>query len=158
MTKKISESDSLSSTLENYLEIIFYEESKEGAARSGSIAESARVARSTMTSALKTLHKKGYITYSPYSLIHLTPKGKKVGLAIAHRHRAFYNFFHTILQLDQEIADSIACKMEHVIDDTSFKRFLQFVGYMSANKEKWENWQEEYKELKTTKRESEWHK
>jgi len=148
MAEKALANEHLSSTLENYLEIIFYEESKEGAARSGSIADTANVARSTMTSALKTLHKMGYITYAPYSLIHLTPEGKKIGSAIAHKHRAFREFFHTILQLDQTVADNIACKMEHVIDDSSFKRFIEFVYYMSVTKEKWENWQEEYKELK----------
>ena len=55
MSKERNETRQLSPVLENYLEIIFYQEIHEGAARASSIAEAAGVSRSTVTSTLKTL-------------------------------------------------------------------------------------------------------
>mgnify|MGYP000903517178 CR=1 FL=1 len=50
-----AERKALSPALENYLEIIFLEEAREGAARASSIADAAGVSRSTVTSTLKVL-------------------------------------------------------------------------------------------------------
>ena len=53
----------LSPILENYLEIIFLHELRDGAARASDVAGAAGVTRSTVTSALKTLQKTGYVEY-----------------------------------------------------------------------------------------------
>ena len=70
MSKERNETRQLSPVLENYLEIIFYQEIHEGAARASSIAEAAGVSRSTVTSTLKTLKEMGYVDY--LSLIHIS--------------------------------------------------------------------------------------
>ena len=48
-----TEHKALSPALENYLEIIFLEEAREGAARVSAIADAAGVSRSTVTTMLK---------------------------------------------------------------------------------------------------------
>ncbi len=112
--------EKLSPILENYLEIIFHEEFAEGAARTGSIAEKAQVSSSTVTSALKTLQKLDYVTYQPYKLIRLTDKGRKLASNLVHKHMVLKEFLHSILQLDVTKADSVACELEHVLDDETF--------------------------------------
>ena len=72
MPEERNDARQLSPVLENYLEIIFYQEIREGAARASSIAEAAGVSRSTVTSTLKALKSMGYVDYEPYSLVHLT--------------------------------------------------------------------------------------
>ena len=55
MPEERNDARQLSPVLENYLEIIFHQEIREGAARASSIAEAAGVSRSTVTSTLKAL-------------------------------------------------------------------------------------------------------
>lgn len=134
----------LSPVLENYLEIIFLEEAREGAARASAIAEAARVSRSTVTSTLKVLKAMGLVEYEPYSLIHLTEKGRIIGRDIAHRHIIFREFFLHVLQLDEDRADTVACELEHVVPPDVIRRLGQFVLYL-RDRDFWKNWQEDYR-------------
>ncbi len=131
--------EKLSPTLENYLEIIFVEEYKEGAARTGNIAQKAEVSASTVTSALKTLQKLGYITYLPYKFIHLTDKGRKVASNIIHKHNVLLEFFTTILSIESEKAEKISCDIEHFLDDETFTKLRKFVFHTVNNVQFLEN-------------------
>ena len=134
----------LTPVLENYLEIIFYEEIKEGAARPSAIADRAGVSRSTVTSMLKTLKNMGYVEYAPYSLIHLTEEGSRIGRDIAQRHLIFQEFFEHVLQLEPALADSVACELEHVVPTEVIRRMGQFVLYFQSREDEWKNWRKEY--------------
>ena len=120
------EKKTLSPALENYLEIIFLEEARDGAARASSIADAAKVSRSTVTSTLKTLKSMGLVEYEPYSLVHLTKEGRVIGRDITHRHVIFREFFEQVLQLDHEEADAVACELEHVVPAPVIRRWGQF--------------------------------
>ncbi len=142
------EDKKLSSVLENYIEIIYTEEMQQGAARASTIAEQAKVSRSTVTSALKSLKNLGYIDYSPYSLIHLTEEGKKIGKDLSHRHEIFKEFFHNVLQLTDADADDVACELEHVVPLHATRRLGQFLVYLRNKDDDMSNWQEDYKVLR----------
>lgn len=134
----------LSPILENYLEIIFLHELRDGAARAGDVAEAAGVTRSTVTSALKALQKMGYVEYEPYSLIHLTREGMRIGRELAHRHIVLQEFFQHVLQLDEKLASSVSCTLEHVLPQEVMLRLGQFVLYLQGNMEGWADWFAEY--------------
>lgn len=138
-----AERKALSPALENYLEIIFLEEAKEGAARASSIADAAGVSRSTVTSTLKVLKSMGFVEYEPYSLIHLTEQGRTIGRDIAHRHIIFREFFLHVLQLDEHQADAVACELEHVVPPHVIRRWGQFVLYLRT-RDFWKDWQQDY--------------
>ena len=106
MPEERNDARQLSPVLENYLEIIFHQEIREGAARASSIAEAAGVSRATVTSTLKALKSMGYVDYEPYSLVHLTEAGMHIGRDIAHRHIVIQEFFQHILQLGQVAAQA----------------------------------------------------
>ncbi len=146
--KSRTDEKKLTRILENYIEIIFTEESEQGAARASSIADKAKVSRSTVTSALKNLKSMGYIDYSPYSLIHLTEEGKKIGKDLSHRHVIFKEFFHNILQLTDAESDEVACELEHVVPLEATKRLGQFLVYLRDKGDIIDSWQEEYKKLR----------
>ncbi len=141
---EVPERRNLSPALENYLEIIFLEEARDGAARASSIADAAKVSRSTVTSTLKTLKAMGLVEYEPYSLIHLTKEGRLIGRDITHRHIIFREFFEQVLQLDHEEADAVACELEHVVPAPVIRRWGQFVLYL-RNRDFWKDWQEDYR-------------
>ena len=138
-----TERKALSPALENYLEIIFLEEAKEGAARASSIADAAGVSRSTVTSTLKSLKSMGLVEYEPYSLVHLTEEGRIIGRDITHRHIIFREFFLHVLQLEESQADAVACELEHVVPPHVIRRWGQFVLYL-RNRDFWKNWREDY--------------
>lgn len=132
----------LSPALENYLAIIFRQECTTGACRASDIADSAGVARSSVTSALRMLSRLEYIKYSPYRLINLTEKGLRAGQRLTHRNLVLQDFFQNILQLPQDTATAVACELEHVIPDDVMQRWRHFVLYMHHNAAQWQNWQE----------------
>ena len=134
----------LTPALENYLEIIFRLEVREGAARTGGIADAAGVSRSTVTSALKVLKTMGLIEYSPYSLIYLTEQGLVIGRDIAHRHFVFQEFLENVLQIETKEADEAACMLEHVVHPDVIKRLGQFVLFLKSREDFWTDWREIY--------------
>ena len=64
--------EGLSASLEDYLEVIFHLEQSNRVARAKDIADQMNVQRASVTGALKALSGRGLINYSPYSFITLT--------------------------------------------------------------------------------------
>ena len=126
----MKKSDELSESLEDYLEVILKLELSQKVARAKDIAERMEVQRGSVTSALKNLKEKKLINYEPYSFITLTPTGKKLAKEITHRHVVLRDFLLMILQLDEETAESTACRMEHVIDNKSLEKLLLFFDFI----------------------------
>ncbi len=120
----------LSESLEDYLEVILDLEQVRKVARGKDIADRMGVQRGSVTSALKNLEEKGLINYEPYSFITLTIKGKKIAKEIAHRHTVLKDFLVLILQIDEQTAESTACRMEHAIDKKSLERLTNFFNYI----------------------------
>ena len=107
---------SLSPSLEDYLEAILNICSENQVARSKEIGSVLKVKGPSVTGALKALSKQGFINYTPYDFITLTPKGETVGKLIAKRHRILRQFFTEVLQCRPGEAEEVACKTEHVIN------------------------------------------
>ena len=126
----MKKSDELSESLEDYLEVILKLEQSQRVARAKDIAEKTEVQRGSVTSALKNLKEKKLINYEPYSFITLTPKGKKLAKEITHRHAVLRDFLLMILQLDEETAESTACRMEHAIDNKSLEKLLLLFNFI----------------------------
>ncbi len=124
------QSESLTSSLEDYLEAIFSLELESKSARSKDIAERLGVQRGSVTGALQTLAYKGLIHYHPYSAITLTTEGFRQASRIVYRHKALFEFLHTFLQLPEDLAESNACRLEHHIDDEALDRLISFVQFV----------------------------
>lgn len=144
-TQQVYGGRELTAVLENYLEIIFRLEMREGAARAGAIADAAGVSRSTVTSSLKVLKAMGLVEYSPYSLIRLTDEGLGIGRDIAHRHFVFQELLENVLHIEGSRADDVACTLEHVVPPDVIKRVGQFVLFLKSRPEFWEKWEDVYK-------------
>ena len=135
---------SLTPSLENYLKIIFREEQEGGSAHASAIADAAGVSRATVTSTLKALRGMGLIEYEAYSPIKLTEEGRRIGRDLMHRHIIFREFFQHVLQFDEAQADAIAGEVGSSMPRHVVRRCGRFVLYMQKNKERWQDWQNEY--------------
>ena len=134
----------LSESLENYLEVILDLEKTHKVARAKDIADRLQLQRGSVTSSLKALAEKGFVNYVPYSYITLTPKGKTLARAITERHVLIKQFLISVLQVDAEIAEETACRLEHAVDEQTLERLACFLKYIAACPRAGEQWIESF--------------
>ncbi len=128
----MSEIQTLSASLEDYLEAIYHIVSSKGAAKVKDIAKRLKVASSSVTGAMHLLSKKGLVNYMPYDIVTLTPDGEIAALDVIRRHVALRNFLISVLEISDEKADEAACKMEHSISNEILERLILFVKFVNA--------------------------
>jgi DtxR family transcriptional regulator, Mn-dependent transcriptional regulator len=123
---------SLSASLEDYLEAIFWTVAAEGAARAKDIARQLKVKASSVTGALQVLAEKQYIHYRPYEAVTLTREGFDEAARVVQRHRILREFFTQVLGLDDAMAEQRACWLEHGIGDEVAERLAGVVEFIQG--------------------------
>jgi DtxR family Mn-dependent transcriptional regulator len=122
--------ETLTASMEDYLEAIYHIVRKKQAARAKDIARRLAVNNSSVTGALRTLSEKGFINYAPYDVITLTLRGHRHAEDVVRRHEALMDFFTKVLCVDAEEASDAACKMEHAVSRTILNRLIRFVEFL----------------------------
>ncbi len=136
--------ESLSASLEDYLEVIFHLEKSNRVARAKDIADQMNVQRASVTGALRALAGRGLINYSPYSYITLTQAGRHIAQEIIRRHDTLKEFFMTALQMASEDAEANACRIEHAIDPVAIERLVRFLEFLKLCPRVGEGWFEAF--------------
>jgi DtxR family Mn-dependent transcriptional regulator len=126
---------SLSASLEDYLQAIFWTVAAKGAARAKDIARQLGVKASSVTGALQTLAEKKFVHYQPYEAITLTAEGFDEAARVAQRHFIVREFFVRVLGLDEAVADKEACRMEHCVGDDVAERLATLMEFVKAHPE-----------------------
>ena len=117
----------LTSTQEDYLEAILELTEKRVVARNMELSSKLGVRRATVTRALKLLTQKGLVDHEMNGYVTLTDEGKAIAQDILARHELFRHFFRDILNLEEDEADEIACKIEHTVSGNALKKFRLFI-------------------------------
>ena len=107
---------------ENYLETILILSQKNGSVRSIDIANELNYSKPSISRAVGILKKAGLITIEKNGQINLTEIGHEKATAIYERHCLIKEFLIQTLQIDEELADKDACRIEHVISVETFER------------------------------------
>jgi DtxR family transcriptional regulator, Mn-dependent transcriptional regulator len=128
----MNKTDILSENLEDYLEAILILQTTKTVARSKDIATRLDIKRGSVTGMLKKLADSNLVNYEPYGYVTLTPEGEKIAKGIEKRHVFLRDFFHRILKVDEITADKTACRMEHAMDEQTFKKFQKFLKKIDA--------------------------
>jgi DtxR family Mn-dependent transcriptional regulator len=136
--------ESLSASLEDYLEAIFHIEDQKHASRAKDIADRLQVSNASVTGALRQLAEKELINYAPYDIITLTSKGRDVAQDVVHRHETLRDFFVKILAVDEAEAEIAACKMEHGMSPAILDRITRFITFLEACPRGGFKWLKEY--------------
>lgn len=105
---------------ENYLETILILLERKGSVRAIDIAAELDFSKPSVSIALKHLREKGHIEVGEDGRLSLTESGRKIAEGIYERHRVLTDFFVS-LGVDADIAQADACKIEHIISDTTFQ-------------------------------------
>ena len=136
----------LTSTLEDYLTTVYRLEREKRVARPRDIGRRQKVAKSTVTSALKSLAGKGLVNYEPYEAVTLTTKGKRQAETLIIRNRVLRDFLEDVLGLSPEEALSTACGMEHALDPKAVERLVCFLAFMKHRDQDGPQWLEKFRE------------
>ena len=108
-----SASDEMTSSMEDYLEMVCRMEEEGEPIRVSSLAASLHVRPSSASKMLDNLRKAGYIDFKKYGSIMVTDKGYEEGRYLLHRHRVLQDFFCTLNHTEDEL--ELVEKIEHFI-------------------------------------------
>jgi DtxR family transcriptional regulator, Mn-dependent transcriptional regulator len=124
----------LTSKQQAYLETIDELCRCHGHAHAKAIADKLNVRMASVTEAMRSLATKGLINYQPHKSITLTPQGRIIAAELEKRHNALEEFFHQILGCSKSRSETIACQVEHVIDEQFRHRLSSFIEFINDKK------------------------
>jgi len=125
-------SRSTSPSMEQYVETIASLLQRDKVTTISEIAETAGVSRPAASRSVRDLAEKELVEHKSYGYVTLTPKGQDLAEHLFTRHRALLTFFRQILQLDEEIADREACRLEHQVDDNIVDRMTLLTAFFES--------------------------
>lgn len=106
---------------EDYLEAILVLKKKKGMVRSVDVARHMEVSKPSVCHAVATLRDGGFLTMDSDYFLHLTDVGREVAEQIYEKHRFFTEMLINA-GVDPITAERDACRIEHVISESSFQR------------------------------------
>ena len=112
---------------EDYLEAILLLQKKKGMVRSADVARHLEVSKPSVCHAVATLKKGGFLLIDVDHFLHLTDLGREVAEATYEKHRFFTD---RLIEagVDPETAERDACRIEHVISESSFQHLKRSVS------------------------------
>ena len=111
---------------EMYLETIYILSKTSKAVRSIDVGEYMGYSKPSVSRAMGLLKNGGYVIMDESGFLTLTDAGREVAEKIYERHTVLTDYLMR-LGVDEETATEDACRIEHVISDTSFAAIKQYV-------------------------------
>jgi DtxR family transcriptional regulator, Mn-dependent transcriptional regulator len=130
----MSETITLSSSLQDYLEAILELAEGENSVRITDIANKLNIAKSSVNQTINKLKELGLVLQQTYGPVELTDNGRQVANKVIQRHQKLKWFLIETLGVDTEVAEKDACLMEHAVSSQTMDRLTAFLcknGYMS---------------------------
>ena len=109
---------------EMYLESIYVLSQKNPHVRSVDVGEYLGYSKPSVSRAMSILRRDGYVETDENGCLHLTDAGLQVAQTMYKRHTVLTRLLMQ-LGVDEETASEDACRIEHVISDTSFSAMLR---------------------------------
>ena len=122
----------ISSSVEDYLEVISELVDMKGYAATLDISRYMNVSAPSVTKMLKKLDADGYLIYEKYYGINLTGEGQRIADIIKQKHGILLEFFE-ILGIGKEIANQDAEGIEHYLNPKTIRQIRKFVTFFKAN-------------------------
>lgn len=121
---------SLTSSMEGYLEAVLVLQQKHGYIRCVDVAGYLGVTKPSVSRAVKELSKKKCLLKKDDGTLSLTEQGRQIAQQIYEKHQ-FFTKQLIEAGVPRDIAVQDACRLEHVISETSFNK-LKEAAWMKA--------------------------
>lgn len=121
---------SLTSSMEDYLEAVLVLQQKHGYIRCVDVAGDLGVTKPSVSRAVKELSKKKCLLKKDDGTLSLTEQGRQIAQQIYEKHQ-FFTKQLIEAGVPRDIAVQDACRLEHVISETSFNK-LKEAAWMKA--------------------------
>ena len=122
----------ISPSLEDYLESIFVIKQKKQTVRVKDLARHLRVKAPSVVEVLRRLKEKNLIVHEYYGYIELTQEGIDKAKAVYERHIMLKKFLYQILGIDEKIAETDACRIEHYLSKETLERIVKFINFIET--------------------------
>ena len=119
------ESNTITSSMEDYLEMIYRIRSTGEAVRIGTLAEMLNVKPSSASKMVGNLKKQGLVSSEKYDYIKLTDAGSQLGKYLVFRHDTLHRFLCHINKSDNELEQ--VEKIEHFINAKTIRNIKRLL-------------------------------
>lgn len=109
---------------EDYLEAVLVLQHEKGMVRSVDLARHMGFSKPSISHAVSVLRDDGFLTVDADGFLHLTDIGREVAEKIYERN-LFFTEQLIAAGVDWETAEQDACRIEHAISETSFKKLKE---------------------------------
>ncbi len=109
---------------EDYLEAVLVLQHEKGMVRSVDLARHMGFSKPSISHAVSVLRDGGFLTVDADGFLHLTDIGREVAEKICERN-LFFTEQLIAAGVDWETAEQDACRIEHAISETSFKKLKE---------------------------------
>ena len=118
----------LSPSSEDYLEAIHQLLKEEPHVPSVQVAQRLKVSKPSVNKAMGVLKEAGLVEQEPYGTLWLTEEGERIARQVAFRHSTLKHFLTDVLGIDEATAETDACRMEHVISNTTLAKWVEYMA------------------------------
>ncbi len=112
---------------EDYIETIYLLKKKKGLVRSIDVANELGFSRPSVSRAVGLLKEHGYITMDESGELNLTEEGLKTAKKVYEKHTNLTTFLMMTAGVNAEIAETDACRIEHIISPETFKGIKKYI-------------------------------
>ena len=96
--------------------------------RTTDLAQQTGLTPATVTEMVQRLGSEGFLDYQPYHGVLLTNEGLHVAAEMEHRFDLLQRFLVEVLGVEQGEADTVACRMEHILTRDIETRLCNLLG------------------------------
>jgi len=121
--------ESISATVEEYLETIYNMSAEDEIVIGARLAEKFHVSAPTVTEMLKRLVRDGYVEMDAKRQVTLTEEGNEAAEAVLRRHRLTERFLVDMLGMQWHQVHEEACRLEHFISGAVEDRVIASLNY-----------------------------
>jgi len=125
---KIKNEEILSSSMEDYIEMIYRLSRKSNEVRVSDLSQALNVQPPSTTKMLKRLAKGNYVFYEKYGCIKLTEKGRDAGGRLLERHRIIFEFLECI-GIEENILEQTEI-IEHAVNEEVLGRLNKLTKFL----------------------------
>lgn len=118
---------SITPSLEDYLKTIYLLQRKKGSVRLIDIADRMSVTKPSAYRAVAQLAKNRLAEHEKFGPVRLTGKGTEAAEKLVSRFDTIKRFLMLVLNLNEDLADTEACAIEHTVCDVTLGKMASLI-------------------------------